>query len=70
MCCATVRAQAAVDTMKEKVEEQTAKILRGQNELGEQRKRMRDMQAQLLQLQESKKAAVTGIHVCMCSRWK
>lgn len=56
--------------MKEKVEEQTAKILRGQNELGEQRKRMRDMQAQLLQLQESKKAAVTGIHVCMCSRWK
>lgn len=52
---------------KKEVEEQTGKILTGQNELGEQRRKVQDIQAQLLQLLESKKAAVTGMlsQVCM-----
>ena len=56
------RAHKKVEVKKKLVEEQTTSVLTGQNELGEQRKKVRDLQAQLLQIQESKKAAVTGIH--------
>lgn len=56
------RAQQTVEVKKKLVEEQTTAILAGQTELGEQRKKVRDLQAQLLQIQESKKAAVTGMH--------
>lgn len=49
-----------VELKKKEVEEQTGKILTGQNDLGEQRKKVRDIQAQLHQVLESKKVAVTG----------
>lgn len=50
-----------MEAKKKEVEEQTGKILIGQNKLGEQRRKVQDIKAQLLQLTESKKAAVTGM---------
>lgn len=49
-----------METKKSEVEEQTENILLGQNKLSQQRRTVRDLQAKLLELQESKKAAVTG----------
>lgn len=58
-----VRTRKTVEVKKKEVEEQTRKILTGQNELGEQRRKVQDIKAQQLQLMESKKAAVTGRYV-------
>ena len=55
------RIKTAVEVKEREVENHTRKILTGQTELGEKRKNVRDLQAQVLQLQDSKKAAVTGI---------
>ena len=49
-----------MEAKKKEVEEQTVKILIGQTDLGEQRRKVQDVKAQLLQLTDSKKAAVTG----------
>ena len=45
---------------KEEVKTQTQMVLEGQSSLGASRKRLRDLQEKLLELQDSKKAAVTG----------
>ena len=65
--CLTYRTEENVELKKKAVEKQTTAILTGQNELGEKRKKVRDLQAQLLQIQESKKAAVTGM--CESGPW-
>ena len=54
------RYQSTVEAKKSEVEEQTENILVGQNKLSQQRRTVRDLQSKLLELQESKKAAVTG----------
>lgn len=59
------RSQGQVKVKQKEVEKQTAEVLLGQNKLGLQRRTVRDMQAQLLEVQESKKAAVTGIHAVL-----
>lgn len=57
------RAQRVLEMKRKEVEEQTSKILTGQNELGELRRKVQSTQAQILQLLESKKAAVTGYDI-------
>ena len=46
----------------------TSKVLSTQTELSNQRKELSDLQAQVPQLNDAKKAAVTGVcvHVCVC----
>lgn len=57
------RFQSSVELKKKEVEKQTQEILVGQNKLGLQRRSVRDLQAQLLEIQGSKKTAVTGTYV-------
>ena len=49
------------------MEEHAKIILKGQQELGDKRKKVLDLQAQVQQLQESKKAAVTGVACADCT---
>lgn len=60
-CDVTVRARSVVERKKQEIEAHTKKILAGQNELGEQRRKVQAIKDQFHQLLESKKAAVTGI---------
>ncbi len=50
---------------KKEVERQTQEVLEGQTHLSSTRKKLRDLQEKLVDLQESKKAAVTG-NTCVC----
>ncbi len=54
------RCQSGVEIKKKEVERETEEILVGQNKLSQRRRIVRELQAQLLEIQESKKAAVTG----------
>lgn len=60
------RARNCVDSKKRDVKQQTEEMLAGQNKLGLLRRTVRDLQAQLLEVQESKKVAVTGIINWFC----
>lgn len=69
------RCQSGVEIKKKEVERETEEILVGQNKLSQRRRIVRDLQAQLLEIQESKKAAVTGnpfLYVvwCQCMVWQ
>ena len=61
MCNVTCRARNSVELKKKDVKQQTEEMLMGQNKLGLQRRTVHDLQVQLLEVQESKKVAVTGI---------
>jgi hypothetical protein len=69
MIVALIRVQANVELKKKEVKERTEEMLNGQNKLGLLRRTVRDLQAQLVEIQESKKVAVTGVYVAPICWW-